>query len=519
MSDVEDLSMMRWDKIRWMVFLTLAMLIYSVLFSVLSVLRYNTFHATTLDLGIMAQVTWNTAHGRWFETSIGRAANGALIGSYLGNHVRPILLLLAPLYRLWPDPRLLLILQSVGLGIAALPLYAIAHRKMRNPRVAFLVAICYLLYPALGFLNLTDFHPIAFTIPLIYLAYWALEDKRLVLFWAASALALFAKEEMVAPIGAWGIVNLLRRDRRRVGWGLVSLAMVWAILCFVVVIPYFNEGRSYRFFQLWSQLTGLLGETAFQGSTIEPIGRASGETVALFLIHLFLPLGLLPFLGPAAFVVALPSFAYLLLGKRPAFHSVGYQYPAVLIPWFFLAVVEGMHWAHHRKGWWGRGRLYRLGLAFMLLGTLAIQIPLNPILLYAQAGMFRPDSRFARLREALTYIPPDAGVTTINQLGPPLVNRRVFVPLEYPSPFRLDHVLMADYVLVDLVDCRFVPTPNPRQGYADIIDQILETDRFRVRYWSGRILLLEKGETVEEESILVQEYVADMVEQGRDCWP
>lgn len=70
--------------------LSAAVLLYVVVFSVLGIARYNTFHATTFDLGIMTQVVWNTAHGRWFETSLGRATNVELIGSYLGNHVRPI---------------------------------------------------------------------------------------------------------------------------------------------------------------------------------------------------------------------------------------------------------------------------------------------------------------------------------------------------------------------------------------------------------------------------------------------
>ena len=63
-----------------------AVLLSIVVFGVSSVLRYNTFHAATFDLGIMTQVVWNTSQGRWFETSIDRATNEALIGSYLGNH-------------------------------------------------------------------------------------------------------------------------------------------------------------------------------------------------------------------------------------------------------------------------------------------------------------------------------------------------------------------------------------------------------------------------------------------------
>ena len=499
--------------------LSAAVLLYVVVFGVLSVARYDTFHATTFDLGIMTQVVWNTAHGHWFETSLGRAANVELIGSYLGNHVRPILLLLAPLYRLWPDPRLLLILQSVALGMAAVPLYWIARRQAGDSTVALIVACCYLAYPALGFLNLCDFHPIAFSIPCLFLAYWALLEERTALFWVAVLLALFTKEEMVVPIAAWGLVNLLQPGKRRVGLGLLALSGAWAVLCFGLIIPYFGEGQSYRFWQLWSHLPGFSPQPSVQGGTAQPAMGTSPETIILFLLHLALPLGFLPFLGPASLAVVLPSLAYLLLGKRPAFHSVGYQYPAVLIPWLFLATVEGLRRLRRTASRSGSLRCYRLGLACLLIGTLGINIFLNPILLYARQGAFRPDPYHEQIAEALALIPPESGVATVNRLGPALANRRILVALEYPPPLRLDHVQMADYVLLDLVDCRTVPALDQRAGYAEIVTQVMHTGLFRVRYWSGRILLLERGTPTEEQSADVLAYVTDLVDQNQPCWP
>jgi hypothetical protein len=154
----------------------------------------------------------------------------------------------------------------------------------------------------------------------------------------------------------------------------------------------------------------------------------------------------------------------------------------------------------------------------MVFGTLGINIVLNPIYLYAREGMFQPEPHHDQVAGALAQIPPDAGVATINRFGPQLADRRVLVALEYPAPLRLDHLEMVDYVLLDLVDCRVVPTPDPRASYGEIVTQILDTGDFRVRYWAGRILLLERGEPKgEEEAVLT--YVADLVEQGRPCWP
>jgi hypothetical protein len=335
--------------------------------------------------------------------------------------------------------------------------------------------------------------------------------------WIGVLLVLSCKEEMVVPIGAWGLVTLLDRERRRVGAALVVLAAVWAVVCFGVIIPYHNEGQAYRFWELWAHLPGISAMPAGGGGG-QAIARASLPTVALFLIHLFLPLGLLPFYGPAALAVALPALAYLLLGQRPSLHSVGYQYPAVLIPWFFLAAAEGLRrLRRHPLG--GNRRHYRLGLAFMVVGTIGTNIPLNPILVYARGGMLRPEPHHDQAVEALALIPPDAGVAAINQFGPHLADRRVLVRLECPAPFRLDHVAMADYVLLDLVDCRSVPMADQRAGYRDIVAQVLGTGQYGVGYWSDRILLLERGELAEGELEAVLDYVDDLVEQGRPCWP
>jgi len=492
---------------------------YVVVFSALSVVRYNAFQGYTFDLGITTQVVWNTAYGRWFETSLGRAANVELIGSYLGNHVRPFLLLLAPLYRLWPDPRLLLILQSAALGVAAVPLYWIARQQAGTSTAALIVACCYLAYPALGFLNLFDIHPIAFSVPFIFLAYWARLEERTALFWIAVLLALSTKEEMVVPIGAWGFVSLLQRGKRRIGLGLLALAVAWAVLCFGLIIPYFNEGQPYRFLALWSHLPGLSSVDTKGGTAQSVVVTRDIGSVLPFLLHLVSPLGFLPLLGPFVLVVALPSLIYLLLARRPEFHSIGYQYPAVLIPWLFLATVEGLQWLRTFRFRPLGPAFYRAAVACMLVGTVATNYHLNPIAQYARNGAFRRDSYHDQIVKALAQIPPEAGVATINRLGPSLAHRRILVALEYPPPFRLDHVQMADYVLLDLVDCRAVTAPDPRARYAEMVTQVLQTGHFRIRYWSGRILLLERGPASEEELMALTEYTTDLVEQNRPCWP
>jgi hypothetical protein len=93
------------------------------------------------------------------------------------------------------------------------------------------------------------------------------------------------------------------------------------------------------------------------------------------------------------------------------------------------------------------------------------------------------------------------------------------VAFEYPPPFRLDHVQEAEYVLLDLVDCRTVPTLDQRAGYAEIVAQVLRTNLYGVSYWSDHILLLERGAPAKEKLADVMAYVNDLVERDRPCWP
>ena len=85
------------------------------MFAAYSIARHAAFNSKAYDLGLHAQVFWNTSQGRLFASSIE-------VKNYLGDHVSPIILLLAPIYRLWPDPAWLLILQAVALASGALRL-------------------------------------------------------------------------------------------------------------------------------------------------------------------------------------------------------------------------------------------------------------------------------------------------------------------------------------------------------------------------------------------------------------
>src|SRR6266478_9854225 len=147
--------------------------LYIVVFCAFTIGRYERYNATGFDLAFYDNILWRTAHGDIMGVSI----EGDNVSNW-AFHVEPILLLIAPLTLIFRDTRWLLILQTVALAVAAIAVYRIAARHWQKPWAGFAFAVLYLLYPAVGWANKFDFHPLTLTTPLLLFAFDAAELKR-----------------------------------------------------------------------------------------------------------------------------------------------------------------------------------------------------------------------------------------------------------------------------------------------------------------------------------------------------
>ena len=104
---------------------------WAIFTGLLAVGRHMNLQTNAFDLGYVSQALWYDAHGEPFRFTTIQGVSALLEGVdpsrirhphwLLAFHVEPALLLLAPLYRLWPDPRLLLWLQAAVVAAGALP--------------------------------------------------------------------------------------------------------------------------------------------------------------------------------------------------------------------------------------------------------------------------------------------------------------------------------------------------------------------------------------------------------------
>jgi uncharacterized membrane protein len=415
------------------VFLGFILIAYIGTFSTLSLLKHINFH-THNDLAIHAQVMWNTSQGRWFDTTLleDRPTN------YLGHHFSPALLLLMPLYHLWPDAALLLVVQAVLLALAVIPIYLYAQRQTGSEMVAISLSVAYLLFPALQYTNLFDFHEIVLGVPLLsFTGYWLL-TRRYRLFFVFLVLSLLVKEEMTFVAVAFALYILLVQERYRLGAIVLVVAIGWGYLIMGIAMPavagdsYFPTGR-------YEYLGASFGESA-RSLLLRPLLVLQHLLIPAkleFVLHLLVPLGLLPLLGFDTLILALPTMLYLLLSDYEPQYSIHYHYAAPLIPLLFLACVTGIE----RLIRW-RGRPLAIAVSALIVVTSSTSYLLHspgPL-----ARHFNQDSQYtlwphlASGYEGLAAIPPEANVMTIEEFAPHLAAREwiyieneSYLPVEY----------------------------------------------------------------------------------------
>jgi uncharacterized membrane protein len=427
--------------------------LFAAIYALLSWLKYRAYMDARFDLGNMVQAVFNTAHGRFLEITTGELKPRQM--SRLGSHVDPILALFALPWLVWPSPVMLLVLQSVIVATGAWPAYRLGTRVTHDPRAGALLAGAYLLYPALGFLVLNEFHPVALATPLLLWAFLYVEEDRWL--WALPFLVLAAacKETVPLVIGTMGVYFAIRKRSWRpliltVAAGAYFASAVW------VIIPHYNGGQS-----AFIARYGDYGQGA--GEVVKTALTHPGQTVADLVspgnldywLKLLWPLGFASLLSPLTVLIAAPELLLNALSTTTFQRRIEFHYTALEIPFLFAAAVLGVmrlwRWLggafrREEKDMVGQ-RVRRETLALLvLLAALAGNYFMGP-LPFSLPGAAYDGKYYARsahaaaLDEAVKMIPDGAKVSANNNAGAQLAARRV--------AFVFPYFAGADWVLVD----------------------------------------------------------------------
>lgn len=440
-------------------------------------LRFASYHSTAYDLAFFDQAVWNAARGTGLHSSF-------VSYPFLGQHFEPALYLFVPLYRLHATPLWLLGAQSLALGAAVVPLWALARRWLGSGSVGPAIACtAYLLQVgvarAVGF----DFHTEALAVPFVFLALLgaARDDMRLLLL--AGAVPMLCKEDGALVTLGIALLALLVVRRRRATLALAGFALAGGALVVLVAMPHLRGGLPGDLVARYAYLGNTPGAVLLHLVT-EPgvwLRHVAGAPAGPALLMALAAVGFLPLLRPLALLACVPALLLPLLADDAYQGGLRLHYALQATPLLVCAAMLG--WRRSRA--WLRGVARSSPAAATLAGSLATWLALSPL-----PGGHGPDAvdlsgvaRGARIDVLLARIPAGASVAATGDLLTHLAERRSIAELPALQP--------PDWVAVDT---RAAPSQQSRAaGYAAAVASLPSRGYVRVAGAAGVVLWRRGG--------------------------
>lgn len=445
--------------------------LYTVAFSLYTLFRHWSYGTTAWDLGVFDQALWSTIHGRFFYVSFMPG------NTPFAFHSQFILLLFVPIYYVFPCPETLLVLQAAILGIGALGAYLVAKEILKDKDLALAFSLSYLLYPPLHGINRFDFHPEILATPLIFFAFYYILKRNYKIAYSMSFLILLCKEDAAFAVFSLGLyiigskirINFDKKPnvsfistRKDLLWGLLFIlsSVIYFYIAVFYLIPMFNP---YGRFPHWQR---------FGASGLNIMAMISNikyeiDRKFLYTFLLFAPILFLPLLDFVFLILAAPFFAEYILTTYHLHYIIGYQYTYALIPFIFIAAIRGLKKilpplesaSSAIKRWW---------MSYLVMISLISTLLYSPTpfgifndsmhFISVDESWHTPNIRTKTLDKIISLIPPNASVSTQNDILPHICHR-FNVYLGYNEG--------VDYILVDThsawaYDPNWSPLPNGR---------------------------------------------------------
>lgn len=316
---------------------SLLILVYIAAFCITCFAKYRTFSYYDHDTALLNQVMWNSLHGRLMYSTL---ANG---GNILRTHGYLTLPLLLPIYAIWQSPLWLLYVQTIFLALAGWPIYIFARRELNSPRSALVFLLLYLLYPALGYINLHHSCIENVTLFLLAWAYYFYRGGKYPLFIALLFTAIATREEISFIAVAIGITALW--ERRGAKWWVAPLlaGITWFAIYFFLLLPYLQGESKAWYLTFYGHPGDSAGNfvwniAAHPSYMLELLAQPQKLTYA---VQMLLPLAFLPLLSPGILFISSPVIFLYLLSSHPDVSTILRHYNSPIIPFIFFAGITG----------------------------------------------------------------------------------------------------------------------------------------------------------------------------------
>lgn len=292
----------------------------SLAYGLLGTQQWRDLVAPSWDLGIFTQLA--KAYGQFGAPLVPIKGDEV---NLLGDHFHPILVLLAPVWWVWPSGEALLWTQALLLGVSAVPLTRLAIDRL-GPGLGSAAGAAYVFSFGLQAAAAVQFHEIAFAVPLLALSLTALLRGRVLATIAWAAPLVLVKEDLGLTVAVLGVIIALRhRSYRLEGAGLACWGAGWFLISTFLILPLLNTGGQYDY-------------TDNLGSALDVFWPpVKWMTVGM----LWLAAGVIGARSPVIWMMV-PTLAWRFAGTVDFYWGWSWHYNAVLIPIALVAMLDAL---------------------------------------------------------------------------------------------------------------------------------------------------------------------------------
>ena len=272
---------------------------YSAIGIFFAYFKWDNFLYKQLDLSIFVNALKQPWSNFLYSTIQGH--------NYLGDHFMPYLILIKPLFDLFnQSPMALLILGVIIIALWFIPIYLIA-KQILGDRWSKWITVFIALNPVLLTMNLYEFHPESLGILFLLWAFYFYQKNNFFTFSLFYFFTLISREDAFLFLLPFIIFALL--DKRDKKWWLLPIVSLTYLPIAYSIIGHFNPSGQSIFFKYYGWLGGSLGAMIWNSLT-QP-WRLMGRLLYYDFLSFALQ-GLMLFLFLPIF-----KLRYLLIGALP----------------------------------------------------------------------------------------------------------------------------------------------------------------------------------------------------------
>ena len=459
--------------------------VYSVVYSFITVAKFNAYNATIFDLGVNAQFLYGVFHG---GVSLTPGSPNFI------NTGKMIYLVLAPFYNLYPHEQVLLVFQSVWIALGAVPIYFLVKKNIGDKLIAVLLALSWLLYYPMSGVNWFDFHLMALFPTFLLLGIMFLEYKKWKLAFIFLVLATITDFLIPLVMIFFSLILLYRRVKgeRETSYTKLAVSLIVISIAILVLTNVLN-GISYT--------TGYTYSSATQVSVF----KSDYLQIALYLFRILLPLGFVSFLAPEYLSLLIPFFTLATVSRyQPYVSTMFLQYPSLTAPIVFIAAIEGIRKLKHIQWRYSlKSHLRKFAVAIIFVNfilaifvTPAGNLATNGIynsqagyIITGSHGIYDTGSEITQntyvhsMNELVSLIPQGSSVFAQNNLPQLAQGRNLVMPSAILSNSNLTS--LPNYAIVDPYNVYFTNPVMPGDS-----QNINAMDAFNFLYTSGQYGIL-----------------------------